>query len=122
MECSKEMGDGWKCTARASRGGLPAHPDSAARPSACEETLCPDGQMAKRRVEKSRDCHSFIPFFCNEFAHRGEALSLGKKCLEGRIRLEFRRTCLSLRGWFLSVVPIPASIHITRELARNTGS
>lgn len=95
MACSKELGGGQKCTARASGGGLPAH--SVARSSLCEETLCPDGQMAKGSAEKSRDGHTFIPFLCNGFAHRGEALSPGKRCLEGRIRVEFMGTYRSLR-------------------------
>lgn len=95
MECSKELGGGRKCTARASGGGLPDH--SVARSSLCEETLCPDGQMAKGSAEKSQDGHSFIPFLCNGFAHRVEALAPGKRCLEGRISLEFMGTYWSLR-------------------------
>lgn len=95
MEFSKELGGGWKCTARASGGELSVH--SVARSSLCDETLCPDGQMAKGSAEKSQDGHSFIRFLCNGFAHRGEALSPGKTCLEGRISLEFMGTYWSLR-------------------------
>lgn len=78
--------------------------------------------MAKERAEKSRDCHSFTLFLCNGFAHRGWTLSPEKRCLEGEIRLEFRRTYLSLRWWFPKCVPHTSSISIIRELVRNAGS